>query len=428
MTEEEIKRGLNDAMDILANNFTGRHSEYEMEQVIEEYKKEMLDWYTKGSAEQENPMKRATQELWYSLYLEKKRLENHRCRVEYEDYSHIPARAIDSTPETICIYQTDGKYLSCKASQMTNIEKSYIRDGVTLRYDQQKRDISYYILRAQNKNGQYICPNCGAEQTLDELLDGCDYCKTKFDISAYDDKVMSVMKMKSQNDNREGNSSETMLWLGMALLGFACALGGFLFALFTLGLSLIFTVLGAGLMFFSMKKMNDANKDIHKNTDWKWKLQDHNPDFSEEQFIGSLDCKLKSIHYATTPEELSAFVKCDIAPFIKGYQNIVNCEIGKISYKDYRVEGDYQYLDIHREIEVLQDMGDRLQPAGGVVGMTLAKKVSHKLKNDISMYRCGGCGATISLVEGGKCKYCGNEMNYATYDWVVVGYRHVDAL
>ncbi len=428
MTEDEIKRGFEDAMDIVVNNFTGRHSKHEMEQVIEEYKKEMLDWYTKGSAEQENPMKRATQELWYSLYLEKKRLENHSCRVEYEDYSHVPARAIDSEPETICVYQTDGKYLSCKASQMTNIEKSYIRDGVTLRYDQQKRDITYYILRAQNQNGQYICPNCGAEQTLDELLDGCDYCKTKFDISAYDDKVMSVMKMKSQNDNREGNSTETMLWLGMALLGFACALGGFLFALFTFGLSLIFTILGAGLMFFSMKKMNDANKDIHKNTDWKWKLQDHNPDFSEEQFIGSLDCKLKSIHYATTLEELSAFVKCDIAPFIQGYQNIVNCEIGKISYKDYRIEGDYQYLDIHREIEVLQDMGDRLQPAGGVVGMTLAKKVSHKLKNDVSMYRCDGCGATISLVEGGKCKYCGNEMDYAAYDWVVVGYRHVEVL
>ena len=134
-----------------------------MEQVIEEYKKEMLEWYTKGSPEQENPMKRATQELWYSLYLEKKRLENHRCHVEYEDYSHVPYRSFDSEAVTPCVYQTDGKYLSCQASQMTNIEKSYIRDGVTLRYEQEQRDVTYYILRAQNKNGQYICPNCGAE-------------------------------------------------------------------------------------------------------------------------------------------------------------------------------------------------------------------------------------------------------------------------
>jgi len=63
-------------------------------------------------------------------------------------------------------------------------------------------------------------------------------------------------------------------------------------------------------------------------------LQDHNPGFSEEEFIGSLDCKLKSIHYASNPQELAAFVKCDIAPCLKSYQNILDCETGRISYKN----------------------------------------------------------------------------------------------
>ena len=137
---------------------------------------------------------------------------------------------------------------------------------------------------------------------------------------------------------------------------------------------------------------------------------------------------MKSIHYASTPQELAAFVKCDIASFVKSYQNIVNCETGKISFKNYRVEGDFQYLDIHREIEVLQDCDSHLQPARGAVGVTLAKRISHKLKNDVTLYRCNGCGSSISLVEGGKCTYCGNEMDYAAYDWIVVGYRHVKAL
>ena len=69
------------------------------EKVTEEYKREMLEWYTKGRAVTENPMKRATQEHWYSLYLEKKRLERHSCKVEYASYDQIayPAEELTKT-------------------------------------------------------------------------------------------------------------------------------------------------------------------------------------------------------------------------------------------------------------------------------------------------------------------------------------------
>lgn len=177
-----------------------------------------------------------------------------------------------------------------------------------------------------------------------------------------------------------------------------------------------------------IKGANNSSKGVQANTQWKYKLQDHNPDFSEEEFIGSLDCKLKSIHYATNPQELAAFVKCDIAPFVKSYQNIINCEIGKIAFKNYRIDGEYQYLDIHREIEVLQDCGNYLKPAMGIITVTLAKKVQYKLKNNVTICHCNHCNSSISLVEGGKCKYCGTEMDYAAYDWIVVNYQHVKEL
>lgn len=424
---DEITRGLEEAVDVLAYNFTGHRFDREMHEVTEEYKQEMLQWFNQDVADKENPMKRATQEHWYSLYLEKKRLEDHRCNVHYGSYKHVPYN-YGEAPETTYLYSKDGKYMVCEASQMTRIEKNYIRDGVIVGHEEQTRDITYYILRSQNENGLYICPNCGAEQTLDELLDGCDYCKTKFDISAYDDKVMSVMKNKTTFDTRDGNNSAVIGWVVVAAFGVIGVLFGIMFALFTLGLSLGVSLLGGVVACFGFKCAVDANKGVDNNTRWKNQIKDNNPDFSEEDFIGSLDCKLKSIHYASNPRELAAFVKCDIAPFVKSYQNIINCETGKISFKNYRIEGDYQYLDIHREIEVLQDCDSHLQPARGVVGVTLAKRISYKLKNDVTLYRCDGCGASISLVEGGKCTYCGNEMDYAAYDWVVVGYKHVKGL
>ena len=427
MEKDEITRGLEQAVDVLAYNFTGHRFDHEMRQVTEEYKQEMIQWLTEGVAVAENPMKRGTQEHWYSLYLEKKRLENHRCKVQYTQYKHVPYNPTEAA-DTVYTYRKDGKYMVCQASQMTSIEKNYIRDGVIIGKEKQTRDVTYYILRSQNEEGLYICPNCGVEQSLDELLDGCDYCKTKFDISAYDDKVMSVMKNKTTFDTREGNISSIMGGGVLAAFGIVGVIFGLMGALFTLGLSLIFVPIGALLVYLGFKGAIDSNKGVTQNTNWKNQIKEKNQDFSEEEFIGSLDCKLKSIHYASTPQELAAFVKCDIAPFVKSYQNIINCEIGKISFKNYRVEGDFQYLDIHREIEVLQDCDTHLQPAKGVVGVTLAKRISYKLKNDVTLYRCDGCGASISLVEGGKCTYCGNEMDYAAYDWIVVGYKHVKAL
>ena len=427
MEKDEISRGIEDAVEMLGSTFVGKIHDPAMRKVINAYKEEMLQWFSKGVADKENPMKYATQEHWYSLYLEKKRLENHRCMIQYVEYKHIPYN-MGEEPETMCLYRPDGKYMVCKASQMTKLHKKYIRDEVVIGQEEQKRDITYYILRAQNENRQYICPNCGAEQSLDELLDGCDYCKTKFDVSVYDDKIMSVMKNKTRFDSREGTSAGQMGYIFLAAFGVIGVILGLFAVLFTCGLSLIGSALGGVVAYYGFMGATKAGKGQQDNTLCKYKLEDNNLNFSMEDFIGSLDCKLKSIHYASNPQELAAFVKCNITPFVESYQNIVSCETGKIAMKNHRIEGDYQYVDLHREMEVIKDCDTHLEAANGVVGVTLAKKVSHKLKNDISMYRCGGCGATISLVEGGKCKYCGNEMEYAAYDWVVVGYRHVDAL
>lgn len=427
MTETNLDRDFQNAMDILSDHFTSQQYNDEMHDLTEKYKKEMLAWFESDTIDADNPMQCATQEHWYSLYLEKKRLRTRNYKMQYTIYDHIKKHYEDA-PGTICSYHRDGKYLVCEASQLTHIAKTYTRNGVIIGQENQNRDISYYILRSKNENGLYICPNCGAPQTLDALLDGCDYCKTKFDISAYDDKVMSVMRNKSTFDTRESNTSKLTIWLVVAILGVIGVFAGFVGIIFTFGLSLLLVPFGVLATILGVKGANNSSKGVQANTQWKYKLQDHNPDFSEEEFIGSLDCKLKSIHYATNPQELAAFVKCDIAPFVKNYQNIINCEIGKIAFKNYRIDGEYQYLDIHREIEVLQDCGNYLKPAMGIIAVTLAKKVQYKFKNDVTICHCNHCNSSISLVEGGKCKYCGTEMDYAAYDWIVVNYQHVKEL
>lgn len=432
MTNEEInkdiRRGLEEAFTTIASTFSGAQFDGEMEKVVEEYKLEVMHWFTKAGADKENPLKRATQEHWYSLYLEKKRLEKHNCQVQYPEYKHINPRPLEQ-PETVFTYKPDGKYLVCRAGQVTKVLKNYIRGGAVIGQEQKTYDIDYYIMRAQNKDGLYVCPNCGVALPLDKLLDGCDYCKSKFDISAYDDKVMSVMKNKLWLETREVSQDKTPASaLVLAVVGTLAVFFGLLLTPLTLGLSLLVVLAGGWGIYHAFQVSIEANRNVPQNGSIIYRLRDHNPGFSVEEFIGSMDCKLKAIHYASNPQELAAFVKCDIAPYLKNYQNIVNCEVGRIAYKNFRVQDGYQYVELHREIKVMLDCGTKLRPAAGVVKLTLAKKLSHRLKNDVTLCRCTGCGATVSLVEGGKCKYCGMEMDYSAYDWVVTEYRHVKSM
>lgn len=424
-TKYSLKDDFNKGVELLTYHWGQYKYNSKMREVIQAYKTEMLQWFEQDSVEQENQIQHATQGLWYSLYLEKKRLEHRGCKMQYKFGEYVRDHALDNQEDTF-VYKKDGKYTMCQAGQFSNVEKQYLRDGIVLGKEKQNRKLTYYILRSQTENGQYICPGCGAEQNLDKLLDGCDYCQSKFDVSAYEDKVVSVVNGQGTFDDREMDGFQNYSYV----VGASLILIGLTLAMFTCGLSLLLAVYGIteinkGRNSKTVKRSADS-KQISLNT--KNRIKSHDPGFSEEEFVGALDCKLKSIHYASNAQELAAFVKCDVEPYVKAYQDIINCETGKLAYKEFRIEGNYQYVKIHRQIDIKRDCGNQLAHGEGIVAVTLAKKLATKLKNEVSLYRCNGCGATISLVEGGKCKYCGNEMDYAAYDWVVVGYQHVDEL
>lgn len=415
-----------------------------MEATVDTYTQELIDWFDRKSYMEENALSKTTQELWYSHYLEKKRLEKRGISTHHVQYEHVPYN-VGAEPETVCFYGVDGKYQTCDVGRMTMLDIRYFREGLLLGQEKAKRDIAYYIVSAKNAQGQYICPNCGAEQSLEMLLDGCDHCNTKFDISAYEDKIASVNRNKNRFGDRETNGA-VFVWIilgviALMLAGVCFVMGiGSLFHCFTaFFISPLYAVLGLlfgafcfvggfaclipviGVVWAATKSNSKA---IH-NTMMKAELSKANPDFSFEAFVSGLDCKIKSIHYAEDASEVAVFVKCDIAPFVEENKTVISCEPGKIAMSNYRQEGDFQYIDVNREIRVMKDCGNHVEWAGGTIALTLAKKKEYKLKNEINLYTCPHCGASVSLVEGGKCKYCDSEMDYAAYDWIVTKYEIV---
>lgn len=428
---------VNEMKDLFQTAVCGSGDNDAMQEAVETYKKEFVAWFDEKQLSEKNAMTKATQELWYSHYLEKKRLEERDVSISHDRYEHIPYNAGEE-PTTSFFYSKDGKYKTCHAGQTTMLDINYSRDGVIIGSEKGKKDITYYIVSAQNEEGLYICPNCGAAQELQQLLDGCDHCNTKYDVSVYEDKIASVNRNKGIFESRE-TGSELLVWIIAAMVAGIFTLVFFWFGfvvLITHLRMLLFGLFFAGILwlggliclFFTIGIISGAHKANQKaidNSTLVKELGQYNPDFSKEIFIGSLDCKIRSIHYANDLKELSAFVKCDISDYISGYQNVLACEPGKIAMANYRRDEQFQYIDVIRQVRTLRDYGEQLKWESGDIKVTLKKKNDYKIKNDVNIYRCPNCGATISLVEGGKCEYCGSEADYISYDWVIVGYESV---
>ncbi|MBQ7058250.1 MAG: hypothetical protein IJM83_02980 [Firmicutes bacterium] len=58
------------------------------------------------------------------------------------------------------------------------------------------------------------------------------------------------------------------------------------------------------------------------------------------------------------------------------------------------------------------------------INLTLIKSAACKTQAvcGASVLKCRGCGASLSLMEGKRCAYCGRELDLKMYDWVITNY------
>ncbi|MBQ9636009.1 MAG: hypothetical protein IJV12_07380, partial [Acidaminococcaceae bacterium] len=69
--------------------------------------------------------------------------------------------------------------------------------------------------------------------------------------------------------------------------------------------------------------------------------------------------------------------------------------------------------------------GNRCRETSETVELQLKKSAACKTQAVCgpSVLKCKNCGASISLLNGGKCEYCDSELNLWQYDWVITDYN-----
>lgn len=399
----------------------------EMTDLVNAYKQEEMAWYNSPQIT-ENGFQTTTQSLWYMHYLNKKSLKSLGLSEKY-DYIQ-PTEYVRGENQRFphWSYSHDGKNLICAISDAMRYRRCIFAQNRLVWADEGNGlPGEYYIIQSRSMEGGYICPNCGNVDTLENFLDGCDYCQAKFQIDDFKQKVSSVYNPGSYTQQRSGSTVQKNFMLMFFIL--AAVVMGIPTVVASMGVIgalmmpvITFLAIGAFLTVAVMKTRKESVAGgPAKTKQTKMQIRNVDANFSEESFIGNLSNKLMSICYADSLEEIKPFVECDITSFMKEYKGVIDCKLLECVLMDYHTEGEYQYLDTKVSLELAMYKNGAVRKTKIQLLLELIKSIQAVTQsmNDVHIYQCESCGASLSLLNGGVCEYCGNSLQLKEYDWVI---------
>lgn len=130
----------------------------------------------------------ATQLLWHCIYLQKRRMEKLGVQMELES----SRRSYSKEPPVRSASYFDGKYNINDVYEEIYAIRTFFHSGRKIKsvYD---KEVAHYTFLSAKSVGKddVVCPNCGSIASRSNLIDGCDFCGTKFTVEDLDNRVGS---------------------------------------------------------------------------------------------------------------------------------------------------------------------------------------------------------------------------------------------
>lgn len=405
----------------------------------------------------------ASQVLWHSIYLWKKRMDKKGVTLSIESNR----RAYTSKKNSVRVTEYfDGRYEVSDAYEEIDSTRTFHYKGRTIKTIEDKEVAHYTLLSAkETEDDKIICPNCGGITTKTNLIDGCDYCGTKFTVEEMKNNVSFFgfrHDFQVNESKREAIKSLIYPWvfilteMPFVYFGF---FGAFLYMKESIIARVITGLVAAGLLGllgFFFTKINmvivtpiamgfDASK---KKSNMKYIYRSEEADdkeknmaeyvrrydskFSIQSFFGGVQNKLFAVHFADLEEEINAFSDVNLSNYLKKYQNVIDVDILSMDMESYELrEGSINEIDglqnatVSAELVLREIYEEKIKEKTEKVEVHLSK--NGRLRTQAvcapALMKCEKCGASRLLVEGKKCSYCGHELDMKKYDWVITDYR-----
>jgi len=430
--------------------------------------RQSLDEYlgTTGTVKNSTLQNYSSQLLWHSISLWKNRMAFNDITLRLESNR----RAYTSKKNSVrCEDYFDGRYDVKDVYEEIDATRTFIYKGHEIKKLYDKEVAHFTLLSAkETDDGKTICPNCGGTTTKKDLIDGCDYCDTKFTVEDIENSVSSFGFRRDFavcESKREAMRALIYPWvfviteMPFVYFGF---FGAFLYMtesvfarLFTgiltaviLGLfGLFFVKINMGIVLPSAierdaKKERENRKIIFRPEDainQEIKIAEYvrqfDSKFSIQSYFGGIQNKLLAIHFADNGNQINAFSDVDLSGLLDGYRSVVDVDVTSMTLCSYKLmEGSYENPDGIQTSEVEAELVLRDLIHGNIVERT--EHVEMKLSKNgrcrtqavcaPSLMKCEKCGGSLSLMEGKVCSYCGHELDLKKYDWVISEYKVVE--
>ncbi len=400
----------------------------------------------------------ATQLYWHILYLQKKRMERLGVTMDF-DAVRMSYAGVSITKN----HYTDGKYRISDVEERISATRTYT-DSARRTHKKTDRELAHYSIlnaRQTTDSNSIVCPNCGNITTRENLLDGCDYCGTKFTVEDLGPRVSSFAlrsdyetEYDKYRDQRSyyGNRAFLAGAVAVFLIGIIAGIGSFkdldggigmnivaiffaaLFCAVIVGFLTrwffwltIFPVIQAkkSITYHSKKKAAELREARSENDEIEQRIKAFDRLFSTENFFSNVQNKLAAIHYADSAAQVRAFATIGLDGYLGKYRNIIDMDAADMSLLSFRTDDSTQRVEVRADLLLTHAPGVRFSTSPETVFLTLEKSASCKTPAVCapSVMTCKGCGSSLSLLEGGKCRYCGRELDLKQYDWVITDYR-----
>lgn len=397
----------------------------------------------------------AAQLLWHCLVLQKKRMEKFGLTLQFQS----SRRAYISKKESVrSETYFDGRYDAKDVSEEIDALRSYYYKGRVIKRLYDKEVAHYTLLSAKETvDHKVVCPNCGSISTKENLIDGCDYCRTKFTV---EDIENSVASFGFRRDFKVSESKKDVIteliypWVFMITeipLIYFGLFGAFLYMDESIIARLVTGVVAGGLlgllgwciaklnMIIVVPIVNGLSSSWEKKNrnliyrEMEEQDQERNiaeyvrkfdSKFSIQSFFGGVQNKLMAIHYADRKEQINAFSDIDISNYLDNYSDIIDVDIMKMTLCFYDVKEGMQNAIVKSEMILRGFQDGKIIERKENVKMRLSKSESCKTQAVCgpSIMKCSSCGSSLSLMEGKKCAYCGRELDLKKFDWVIMEY------
>lgn len=432
------------------------------EQFLTRFRAEYTKFFEKSGLTPNSPLQfDTTQIYWHILSLQKKRLDTRKITMAFASQQ----KTYDSIPAVSGTSYFDGKYQVSEVNETVTICQTFLRDGRILLKKELERVAHYVTTSAKKTDRQRIvCPNCGAETTRENLIDGCDYCGTKFTVEDLDNKVSAfrlrdnyeiqyeIYKKARAKYNQNVFWKQFVIYFVLVCLIYLSDFSGMIEITGNAALAVLFIPLTSafaagmfaylGLMFFwvcifpikqaresirfySKKRLDRMRKRYAQDTKAEKDIRRFDPLFSVAAFYSGLNNKLACVHFADTAAACSAFFENDRDDLQSHYHDVIDMDVEDINVADFCVKDGLQQIQIQVTLNNLADRGSKLQKQKENLALTLIKAADCKTQTVCgpSVLHCHGCGASIALEQGKVCAYCGEVFDLKRFDWVIRGYE-----